>query len=125
MCTTVEDGILIPQPLNLTGGSSDTLLACRQTRTLLHACPNGVVLKVEQVLRIPVQQSHPSMEVRALEVRHDLKTLLPYGVLLILNWEKHVRQCCSSSQAVLPQGGESHVRHQLNAGVMLAADDRP
>jgi hypothetical protein len=43
------------QPLNLTGGGSDTLLVCRQTRTLLHACPGGVVLEVEQVLHVPSQ----------------------------------------------------------------------
>jgi hypothetical protein len=42
-------------------------------------------LEVEQVLRIPGQQNHPSMEVRALDVRHGLKVLPPYGVLLILN----------------------------------------
>jgi hypothetical protein len=46
------------------------------------------VLEVEQVLRVLGQQSHPGMEVRALEVGHGLKTLLPYGVLLLLNWEK-------------------------------------
>lgn len=45
----------MPQPLNLTGGSSGTLLVRRQTRTLLHASPGGVVMKVEQVLRIPGQ----------------------------------------------------------------------
>jgi hypothetical protein len=65
------------------------------------------------------------MEVRALEVGHGLKTLLPYGVLLIPNQEKHDRQCCSSGELVLAQGGESDVRHQLNAGVRLAADDAP
>jgi hypothetical protein len=65
------------------------------------------------------------MEVRALEVRHGLKTLLPYGVLLILNQEKCRRQCCSSGEAVLARGGESHVRHRLNAGVGLATDDGP
>jgi hypothetical protein len=65
------------------------------------------------------------MEVRALEVGHGLKALLPYGVLLILNWEKHDRQCCSSGEVVLSQRGESDVRHQLNAGVRLAADDGP
>jgi hypothetical protein len=51
------------------------------------------------------------MEVRALEVGHGLKALLPYGVLLILNWEKRDRQCCSSGKAVLAQGGESDVCH--------------
>jgi hypothetical protein len=65
------------------------------------------------------------MEVRALEVGHNLKTLLPYGVLLILNWEKRDRQCCSSGEVVLAQGGESDVPHQLYTGVRLAADDGP
>jgi hypothetical protein len=91
----------MPQPLNLAGGGSGTLLIRRQTRTLLHACPGGVVLKVEHVLRVPGQQSHPDVEVSAFEVGHDLKTLLPYGVLLIPNWEKCYRQCCSSGEAVL------------------------
>jgi hypothetical protein len=65
------------------------------------------------------------MDVRTLEVRHGLKTLLPYGVLLIPNQEKRDRQCYSSGEAVLTQGGESDVRHQLNVGVRLAADDGP
>jgi hypothetical protein len=43
------------------------------------------VLEVEQVLYIPSQRSHPGVEVRALEVEHGLKALLPYRVLLILN----------------------------------------
>jgi hypothetical protein len=84
----VEDDILMPQPLNLLGGGSDTLLVHRQRRTLLHACPGGVVLKVEQVLCVPGQQCHPGVEVRALEVRHGLEALLPCGVLLILNRKK-------------------------------------
>jgi hypothetical protein len=115
----------MPQPLNLVGGDSGTLLVRRQTRTLLPACPGGVVLKVEQVLRVPGQRSHPGVEVRSLEVGHGLKTLLPYRVLLILNRKKCDRQCCSSGEVVLAQGGESDVRHQLNAGVGLAADDGP
>jgi hypothetical protein len=81
----------MPQPLNLAGGGSGTLLVCRQTRMLLHACPGGVVLKVEQVLSVPGQRSHPDVKVRALEVGHDYKTLLSYGVLLILDWEKRDR----------------------------------
>ena len=124
-CPAAEDGILMPQPLNLTGGGSGTLLVCHQTRTLLHACPGGVVLQVEQVLRVPGQRSHPNVEVRALEVGHGLKTLLPYGVLLILNRKKRDRQCCSSGEVVLAQGGESDVCHQLNVGVGLTADDGP
>jgi hypothetical protein len=35
------------------------------------------------------------------------------------------RQCCSSGEAVLAQGGESDVRHQLNISVGLAVDDGP
>jgi hypothetical protein len=88
-------------------------------------CPGGVVLEVEQVLHVLGQRSHPDVEVRALEVGHGLKTLLPHGVLLISNREKRDRQCCSSGEVVLAQGGESHVRHQLNTDVGLAADDRP
>jgi hypothetical protein len=65
------------------------------------------------------------MEVRALEVRDNLKALLPHRVLLITNREKHDRQCYNSSEAVLAQGGESDVRHHLNTGVRLAADDGP
>jgi hypothetical protein len=81
----------MPQPLNLASGGYDTLLIRCQTRTLLHACPGSVVLEVEHVLCIPGQQSHPGMEVRALEVGHNLKVLLLYGVLLIPNREKRDR----------------------------------
>jgi hypothetical protein len=45
----------MPQPLKLAGGGSGTLLVRRQSRKMLHACPGGVVLKVEQVLRVPGQ----------------------------------------------------------------------
>jgi hypothetical protein len=115
----------MPQPLKLAGGGGGTLLVRRQTRTLLHAHPGGVVLEVEKVLHVPGQQSHPGVKVRALEVEHGLKALLPNGVLLILNLEKRDRQCCCSGEAVLAQGGEGNVRHHLNAGVGLAANDGP
>jgi hypothetical protein len=65
------------------------------------------------------------VELRALQGGHGLKTLLPYGVLLISNQEKRDRQRCSSGEAVLAQGGERDVRHQLNTGVGLATDDGP
>jgi hypothetical protein len=119
------DSILMPQPLELTQSSSGVLLVCRQMHMLLHDGPGSVVLEVEEVLRIPRQRSHPNMEVRALEVKHGLKMLLPYGVLLILNREKHNRQCRCSCEAVLAQGGEGDVCHHLNTGVRLAADDGP
>jgi hypothetical protein len=38
----------MPQPLDLTGGGSGTLLVRHQMRTLLYACPGGVMLQVEQ-----------------------------------------------------------------------------
>jgi hypothetical protein len=63
------------------------------------------------------------VEVCALEVVHGLKALLPYGVLMILNREKCDRQCCCSCEAVLAQGGEGDVRHHLDTGVGLTADD--
>jgi hypothetical protein len=65
------------------------------------------------------------VEVRVLEVGHDRKTLLPYGVLLILDQKKRNRQCGGSGEAVLLQRGESDVRHHLNAGVELTTDDGP
>jgi hypothetical protein len=92
---------------------------------LLHASPSGVVLKVEQVMRVLGQQSHFSAEVRALEVRHDLKALLPYEVFLIPNWEKRDRQCYCSGEVALTQGGVSDVCHHLDGGVELAVDDGP
>jgi hypothetical protein len=63
------------------------------------------------------------VEVRALEIGHSCKTLLPYGVLLILDQKKRDRQCGGSGEAVLSQRGEGDVRHHLNAGVRLTADD--
>jgi hypothetical protein len=81
----------MPRPLNLMGSGSGTLLVRHQTRMLLHACPGSAVVEVEQVLRVPSQRSHLGVEVRALEVRHGLKALLPHEVLLILNQEKRDR----------------------------------
>jgi hypothetical protein len=75
----------MPQPLNHLYGGGGTLLVCRQMGTLLPGCPGGVVLEVEQVLRVLGQRSHPGVEVRTLEVGHSLKMLLPYRVLLIPN----------------------------------------
>jgi hypothetical protein len=65
------------------------------------------------------------VEVRALEVRHGRKMLLPYGILLILDREKRNRQCNGSGETVLTWRGESDVHHHLNAGARLATDDGP
>jgi hypothetical protein len=75
----------MPRPLELKRSSGGVLLKCCQMHTLFHDGPSGAVLEVEQVLYVPSQRSHPGMEVRALEVEHGLKALLPYMVLLILN----------------------------------------
>jgi hypothetical protein len=123
MCTTTEDGILVPQLLNLMGGGGGTHLVCGQMGMLLHIHPSSVLLEVEQVLHVPGQQSHPGMEVRALEVGHGPKALLPYGALLILNQVKCDRQRCHNGEAVLAQGGEGDVRHHLNVGVGLTVND--
>jgi hypothetical protein len=45
----------MPQPLNLAGSGSGTLLVRCQTRMLLYACPDGVVLEVEQALHVTGQ----------------------------------------------------------------------
>jgi hypothetical protein len=66
----------MPQPLNLSCGGGGTLPVRRQTHTLLPGYPHGVVLEDEHVLHVLGQRSHPGVEVRALEVRHGLKTLL-------------------------------------------------
>jgi hypothetical protein len=65
------------------------------------------------------------VEVRAFKVIHDLKALLPYGVLLIPSREKRDMQCCCTAKVVLTQGGEGDVRHHLDAGVGLATNDGP
>jgi hypothetical protein len=67
------------------------LLVCRQMHRLLYAGPGSVALEVAQVLRVLGQRSHPDVEVMTFKVRHILKALLLYGVLLILNWEKRDR----------------------------------
>jgi hypothetical protein len=51
----VEDGILMPQPLELAQSSGGVLLVCYQMHTLLHNGHGGVVLEVEQVMHVPSQ----------------------------------------------------------------------
>jgi hypothetical protein len=55
-CTSVEDDILMPQPL-------DVLLVCSQPQTLLDDGHGGGVLQVEQVLRVLGHFSHTGVEV--------------------------------------------------------------
>jgi hypothetical protein len=83
------------------------------------------VLEVEQVLHVLSQRSHLGIEVRDLEVGHDLMALLAYNILLIPDQEKHDRQRCCSYKVVLTQGGEGDGCHHLNTSVRLATNDGP
>jgi hypothetical protein len=65
------------------------------------------------------------MNVRALAVGHSPKAVLPYGVLLIPNWEMCDWQCCCSSEAPLTQVSKSVVCHHLDSAVGLATNDGP
>jgi hypothetical protein len=58
---------------------------------MLYAGSGGVVLQVEQVLHVLGHHSHHDAEAGALEVRHGLKMLLPYVVLLIPNQSGEAR----------------------------------
>jgi hypothetical protein len=78
-CTTVEKNVLLLQLLKLRRNGGGVLIVCGQTHTLLHDSPSGVMLQVEQVLCILGHRSHADAKVRALEVRHGLKALLPHG----------------------------------------------
>jgi hypothetical protein len=81
------------------------------------------MLQDELVMCILGHRSHAGAEVRALEVGHDLKSLLPHGIFLILNWEKHDGHRGGSGEAALTHGGECDMCHLLNGGVGLAADN--
>jgi hypothetical protein len=117
-CTTTENGILMPQPV-------DVLPICGQPQTLLDDSPSGVVLQVEQVCCVLGHLSHANMEVGTLEVGHGLKALLPYRVLLIMNREERDRHLCSSGEATLTHGGEGDECRLLNGAVELTANDSP
>jgi hypothetical protein len=92
---------------------------------LLHDSTSGVMLQVEQVLHILGHRSHAGTEVRALEVRYGLKTLLPHRTFLILNREKRDHYHSGSGEATLTQRGECDVGHLLDGNVRLAANDGP
>jgi hypothetical protein len=80
----VEDGICTPQLL-------DVLLKRARVQMLPHDGPAGAGLQVKQVLRIPSQCSHASVEVGPLGVGHSLKALLPHGILLVANRKERDR----------------------------------
>jgi hypothetical protein len=59
----------------------------------------------------------------ALEVRHDLKALLPLELLLIVDWEQRDRHGGGGGETTLTQGGESHMCHLLDGIINLTAND--
>jgi hypothetical protein len=122
-CTIAEKSILLLQLLELVRDGSIVLIVCGQTHTLLHESSCGVMLQVEQVLRILGHRSHAGAEVRALEVRYGLKTLLPHRIFLILNQEKCDRHHCGSGEATLTQRGECDVGHLLDSAIGLTVND--
>jgi hypothetical protein len=78
-CTTVEKVILMLQLPKLAWDGGVAFIACSHTHALLDNGPGKVVLQVEWVLSVLDHHIHTGMEVRALEVGHGLKALLPYG----------------------------------------------
>jgi hypothetical protein len=69
----VEDGVHTSQLL-------DVLLKRAQVQTLLDDGPSGAGLEVKHVLHVLDQRSYAGVEVRALGVRHGLKTEGPKKV---------------------------------------------
>jgi hypothetical protein len=122
-CPTVEDDILMPQPLYHVRHKGSLLLIRGQTHTLLDDGLAGVVLQVEQVPRILGLHCPSGTEVWALEVGHGLEVLLPHRVLLIVNQEESDHHVGGGGEAALTQRSESHVRHLLDDGVKLVADN--
>jgi hypothetical protein len=65
--------------------------------------------QIKHVLRVPGQCIHASVEVRALRVGHDLKTLLPHMILLVTNRKERDWHRGGIGEAALTQGGECNV----------------
>jgi hypothetical protein len=63
------------------------------------------------------------MEVRALRVGHGLKTLLPHGILLVMNREERDWHRGSVGEAALTQESECDLCRLLDDLIQLDADD--
>jgi hypothetical protein len=99
------------------------LLKRVQVQTMLDDGPGGAVLHVEHVPRVLGQCCHAGMEVRALGVGHGLKTLLPHGILQIMNQEERDWHCGGVGEVALTQGGECDLCRLLDGLIQLDADD--
>jgi hypothetical protein len=118
-----EGHILMLQLLELTRNGGVVLIVCGQPHTLLHDSSGGVVLQVAQVLFILGHGSHVDIEVRALDVGHGLKALLPHMIFLNLNREWRDQHPSGSGEVTHTKRGEWDVCHLLHGGVRLTADD--
>jgi hypothetical protein len=85
--------------------------------------PGNASLQVKHVLRVLDQRSHVGMEVRALGVGHSLKTLLPHGILLVMNQKKCDWHHGGVDKAALTQGGECDLCRLLDGLIQLDPDD--
>jgi hypothetical protein len=63
------------------------------------------------------------VEVRALRVRHGLKTMLSHGIILVMNQEDRDWHRDGVDEAALTQGGEGDLCRLLDGFVQLDADD--
>jgi hypothetical protein len=101
----------------------DMLLKRARVQTLLDDGPSSAGLQVKHVLHVPSQRSHAGMEVRALGVGQDLKTLLPHMILLVTNRKERDWHCGSVGEVALTQGGECDLCRLLDGLIQLDPDD--
>jgi hypothetical protein len=92
-------------------------------QTLLDDSPGSAGLQVEHVLHVPGKRSHAGVEVRALGVRHGLKTLLPHRILLVTNQKERDWHRGDVGEAALTQGRECNVCRLLDGLIQLDPDD--
>jgi hypothetical protein len=112
----MEDGVCTPQLL-------DMLLKRARVQMLLDDGPGSAGLQVKHVLRVTGQRSHAGVEVRALGVRHGLKTLLPHRILLVTNQKERDWYRGSVDKVALTQGDECDLCRLLNGLIQLDPDD--
>jgi hypothetical protein len=75
------------------------------------------------VLRVPGQRSHAGVEVRPLEVGHDLKALLPHRILLVTDQKERDWHRGGVGEAALTQGGECDLCRLLDSFIQLDPND--
>jgi hypothetical protein len=99
------------------------LLKRARVQMLPHDGPASAGLQIKHVLRVPDQRSHASVEVRALGVGHDIKTLLPHRILLVTDRKERDWHHGGVGEAALTQGGECDLCHLLDGLIQLDPND--